>query len=380
MLPVTSLYIHIPFCASKCYYCDFNSYVSTSDVMAAYVDALSKELEQLAQDEHTLPLQTVFLGGGTPSLLPPALLQQLFDSIHRYFRLDPSAEISMEANPGTVTAEKLKVMREGGVNRLSFGVQTLNEAMLKKLGRLHDAAQVYQSYRLARAAGFPSVNFDLMFGLPGQSMEMLTDSLQKLCELEPDHLSTYALKVEEGTPFGTWHDRGQLILPSEDTDADMYEIVQTFLQQKGYEMYEISNFARPGHKCRHNLVYWRNEPYMAAGAGAHGYVNGIRYQLERVVPDYIKRASTGQRPIVDQETIAPAEQEEDTMILGLRLVEGITERRFLERHGKHLHSRFGSELNQAVQNGWIRWDKSRIRLSHEALPIANEVFLLFLES
>lgn len=376
----SSLYVHIPFCASKCYYCDFNSYVSTGDVIDRYLDGLEKEMELLAAELPRQPLKTVFFGGGTPSLLDARQLARMTAILHDHFTVEKDAEITVEANPGTVNLDKLRVLKGGGVNRLSFGVQSFHDPILKKLGRLHDSLTVYHSFDKARQAGFESINLDLMFGLPEQSMEIFRDSLQKIVELAPEHISAYSLKVEEGTPFAVWQDRGKLELPPEETDLEMYLLLMETMEAKGYGMYEISNFAKKGHDSRHNQVYWRNEPYLAAGAGAHGYVNHERYVIQQAVPDYIETALSGRRPVAEQNWIPEEIRREDTMILGLRMRNGVEFQRFRERHGVDMHEVFGEVIERNIQKGLLAADETVIRLTKQALPIANEVFSDFLIS
>jgi len=371
--------MHIPFCASKCYYCDFNSYVSTPDVMDRYLDGFEQEMRLVAESYEHDPLKTVFIGGGTPTILNARQSERMLDSLHRNFKLADGVEISVEANPGTVDLEKLQVLKSGGVNRLSFGVQSFDNDLLVKLGRLHDRDAVYKSWELARQAGFTSINLDLMFGLPEQTLETLQKTLTALIDLGPEHVSAYSLKVEEGTPFYTWHDRGQLILPPEDDEVAMYQMVMDAFAAHGYEMYEISNFAKPGHRSRHNQVYWRNEPYMATGSGAHGYVNGLRYVNLKNVPEYIETSNQGVRPILETETIEERIQREDTMMLGLRLIEGVSYERFRERHGVEMMDVFGETIRKYEGRGLLTVDERGIRLTHQGLFLANEVFAAFLE-
>ncbi|ARU62008.1 coproporphyrinogen III oxidase [Tumebacillus avium] len=376
---VSSLYVHIPFCASKCYYCDFNSYVSTSDVMDRYLDGLDREMEHVAADYEHDPLKTVFFGGGTPTMFDARQTERMMKMLHRYFPMDDGVEISVEANPGTVDLDKLRVLKDHGANRLSFGVQSFENDLLVKLGRLHDRDAVYQSWELARQAGFNSINLDLMFGLPGQTLEALDRTLRALIDLGPEHVSSYSLKVEEGTPFYTWHNRGQLILPPEEEETQMYQMVIDGFHRAGYEMYEISNFAKPGHRSRHNQVYWRNEPYMAVGSGAHGYVGGTRYINQKNVPEYIETTVQGNRPVVEQESITERMQQEDTMILGLRLMEGVTFARFREKHGVEMQDVFGEIISRFEKFGLLQVDHTGLRLTHQGIFLANEVFAAFLE-
>ncbi|MCX7570806.1 radical SAM family heme chaperone HemW [Tumebacillus sp. DT12] len=376
---VSSLYIHIPFCASKCYYCDFNSYVSTPDVMDRYLDGLDRELELVAASYDHDPLQTVFFGGGTPTIFNTRQSERMVSLLHKHFRLADGAEVSSEANPGTVDLEKLQVLRDGGVNRLSFGVQSFDNDLLVKLGRLHDRDAVYRSWELARQAGFGSINLDLMFGLPGQSVETLETSINALLDLGPEHVSAYSLKVEEGTPFYTWHNRGQLILPPEEDEVRMYQLVMDRLQGAGCEMYEISNFAKPGHRSRHNQVYWRNEPYMAAGSGAHGYVGSTRYINQKDVPLYIETTNGGQRPVTETEEISEQYQMEDTMMLGLRLIEGVGYDRFRDKHGREMLDVFAGPIRKYEALGLLTVDEVGVRLTERGKFLANEVFAAFLE-
>jgi oxygen-independent coproporphyrinogen III oxidase len=375
---VSSLYIHIPFCASKCYYCDFNSYVSTPDVMDRYLDGLDRELEAVAASYAYNPLQTVFFGGGTPTIFDAKQSERMVEMLHRHFKMADGVEISAESNPGTVDLDKLRVLRDGGVNRLSFGVQSFDNDLLVRLGRLHDRDSVYKSWELARQAGFTSINLDLMFGLPDQTVETLQKTLQALIELGPEHVSAYSLKVEEGTPFYTWYNRGQLILPPEEDEVTMYQLVMDTFHANGYEMYEISNFAKRGHRSRHNQVYWRNEPYMAAGSGAHGYVGHVRYMNQKNVPEYIETTVRGERPVVETEEISLQYQREDTMMLGLRLIEGVTFARFRDKHGVEMLDVFAEPMRRNEQFGLLTVDEVGVRLTHKGLFLANEVFASFL--
>ncbi|HEU4963139.1 MAG TPA: radical SAM family heme chaperone HemW, partial [Bacilli bacterium] len=352
---------------------------STPDVMDRYLQGLDLELARVAESYHPAPLQTVFFGGGTPTIFNAKQSERMMEMLHRHFSLADGCEVSVEANPGTVDLEKLQVLRDGGVNRLSFGVQSFDNDLLVKLGRLHDRDAVYKSWELARKAGFSSINLDLMFGLPGQSVETLEKTIGALLDLGPEHVSAYSLKVEEGTPFYTWYNRGQLILPPEDDEVKMYQVVMDAFAGAGYEMYEISNFAKPGHRSRHNQVYWRNEPYMAAGSGAHGYVESVRYVNEKDVPTYIETTCRGERPITDSETISEQDRREDTMMLGLRLLEGVSFERFHVRHGVEMLDVFAAPIRKYEGLGLLQVDEVGVRLTQQGLFLANEVFAAFLE-
>ncbi|MDI3257341.1 MAG: radical SAM family heme chaperone HemW [Kyrpidia sp.] len=378
-LPVKALYVHIPFCASKCYYCDFNSYVAGDPVRDRFVQALASELHGLGEQFPGISLETVYFGGGTPTLLSASQWERVWKALQDAFDLAPGAEITVEANPGTVDGEKLAVFRAAGVTRLSFGVQAFQAELLNRLGRSHGVEEVGRGVELARAEGGFSLNLDLMFGLPGQTMDQWRNTLAEAVGLAPDHISAYGLKVEDGTPFGRWYDQGLLTLPPEDLEAEMYRTLMETMDRAGYEQYEISNFAKPGHRCRHNLVYWHNEPYLAAGPGAHGYVEGVRYAVVRDVPAYMDRVLSGEVPIAERHRVSEQEEMEDTMILGLRLLDGVEDGRFRQRHGRSLFEVFAGPVARHLGAGLLVREGSRIRMARDALWISNEVFQSFLD-
>jgi oxygen-independent coproporphyrinogen III oxidase len=372
----TSLYIHIPFCASRCFYCDFTTYVAPESAMEAYVDALITELEWLGR-EKSEPLQTVFFGGGTPTLLSASQLTRIFDALRCHFQFADGYEMTIEANPGTVDQKKFRALVDGGVNRISFGAQTLNPTLLMAIGRSHDKDAILESIAGAKDAGIQRINVDLMFGLPEQSLRDVEQSIEELVSLDVEHISAYWLKVEPGTPFAKWQAQGLLPLPGEDEEADMYDLVRDRLQQLGYVHYEVSNFARPFGEARHNLVYWRNEPYLAAGVAAHGLVNGERYENVKSLKEYTSLIRRGERPIAERHTVSRYEACEDTMMLGLRLCEGVSNARFSERHGVSIESIFGTQIQRLMQNGLLEWHGQYLRLTDAAWPVANLVFEQF---
>ncbi|MCL6599962.1 MAG: radical SAM family heme chaperone HemW [Alicyclobacillus macrosporangiidus] len=372
----TSLYVHIPFCASRCHYCDFTTYVAPRPAMDAYVAALAEEFRLLGA-EATAPLQTVFFGGGTPTLLSARQLDQVFAALHRCFRLAEGVEVTVEANPGTVDEEKLALLREAGVNRLSFGAQTFNERLLLAIGRLHDAGTIRRSVAMAQDVGFTNLNLDLMFGLPDQTLEDVRESVREVVRLGVSHVSAYWLKVEPGTPFARWRDEGLLSLPGEDLEADMYDLVRDELAAAGFVHYEVSNFARPGCEARHNLVYWHNEPYWAAGVGVHGYAFGRRYENVRGLQEYAAQVQAGRRPWGAAHEVSAAESAEDTLMLGLRLREGVSAERFLARHGVRMEEAFAGVIDPLAGQGLLTWRGDRLRLTERAWPVANVVFERF---
>lgn len=372
----TSLYVHIPFCKSRCFYCDFNTYVAPARVMESYVDALDQEFSLLAK-KTDLPLRTVFFGGGTPTLPSATLLRQMLSSLHRHFVLEQGAEITFESNPDSIDEEKLAVLRDGGVTRLSFGAQTFRDRLLMTIGRSHDADAVRAAVVQASKMGFSHINVDLMFGLPEQTLDDVQHALQEVLQMPIDHVSAYWLKVEPGTPFASWRDKGQLPLPGEDMEADMYDVVRETLQSNGFAHYEISNFARLGGEAKHNLVYWRNKPYLAAGAGAHGYNRGTRYENVKRISDYLERLNADTAPVEDSYDISNAEAAEDMMMLGLRLAEGVHLPTFERRFGCSPDDFFGEIITTLTQQGLLQRNGDIYRIPEKYWPVANVIFEKF---
>lgn len=378
-MPPRALYVHIPFCQRRCHYCDFATEVAPALVRSRYVDALIREFEMLAP-RAPLPLTSVFFGGGTPSLLTAAEWERLLEGLTGAFRLADNAEVTVEVNPGTLDERKLTVWAHHGVNRLSFGAQTFNDHLLRTIGRSHDAAATGDAVRLARAAGFTRINLDLMFGLPGQTVRDVEAAVRTVVSWDVPHISAYWLKVEPGTPFARWLDRGLIALPGEDAEAEMYEAIRTMLGDAGYKHYEISNFARPGQEARHNLVYWRNEPYLAAGVAAHGLVHGERYVNLRPLPDYFAAIESGRLPVAETHPLTVREALEDTVILGLRLAEGVAYGRFEARHGVSLQTAFGPVVTELLERGWLEPTGDGVRIPGRLWPVANVVFERFLDA
>ena len=369
-----SIYIHIPFCATKCYYCAFNTYTFYKEQAKTYLQALRTEMELYAPE--TEPLQTIFIGGGTPSILSANALAQLFTDIHEYFQLTPNVEITVECNPGTVDTEKLRVMRNNGVNRLSFGLQAMQDEILKQLGRIHTVDEFRHSYHLARENGLENINIDLIFALPDQTMKAWHYTLNEVISFEPDHISPYNLVMEESTPFYEWWQAGELHLPTEDTEADMFQYTIETLTTHGYEHYEICNFARPNHHARHNLVYWNNQPCIGLGVGACGYINGVRYSNIRGIAPYIKQLSGRNKPIADTERLTGHAEKAETLMLALRKREGISLEDYQDRFGEDIEVAFGDILKKWIDLG-IAWNEP-LHISGSPTAdffLANEVFV-----
>ena len=369
----TSIYIHIPFCATKCYYCAFNTYTFHKEQAKAYLQALRTEITLYASE--TDPLQTIFIGGGTPSILSANALSQLLNDVHQHFRITQNAEITVECNPGTVDAEKLRIMQDNGVNRLSFGLQAMQDETLKQLGRIHTVAEFRQSYHLAREGGFENINIDLIFALPDQTMETWHHTLSEVIALEPDHISAYNLVMEEATPFYEWWQAGELHLPTEDTEADMFQYTIETLTANGYTHYEICNFARPSRDARHNLVYWNNQPCIGLGAGAWGYINGVRYSNIRGIAPYIKQLSHRNKPIADTERLTGHAEKAETLMLALRKREGISLDAYQNRFGEGIEVAFGETLKKWLDLKLLERTATHLRLTSRGLFLANEVFV-----
>lgn len=375
-----SVYIHIPFCTNKCYYCDFNSFVTQNpQLIWDYLEALEREMALTFAQWPAERIKTIFVGGGTPTFLDHAQMKRFLEMVEKHLgpHVTPDLEFSMEANPGTTDREKLRLMRELGVNRLSFGVQSFDSALLKRLGRIHDVDEVYQTIDNAVAVGFDNMTIDLMFGLPDQTIEIFRDTLQKAFQLPTKHFSAYSLKVEENTLFHTLYQKDQLPLPTEETELMMYLILIEEMEKHGYQQYEISNFAKPGFESRHNKTYWLNEEYYGLGAGAHGYVNHERHVNAGPLAVYLQKCREG-LPRVEQFFVEEKEAMEDHMIMGLRLREGVDADRFQRRFGISLMEQFGRIIEEETAKGMLEWEAGRVRLTRKALPLGNEVFARFL--
>ncbi len=369
----SSLYIHIPFCATKCYYCAFNTYAFHKAQATTYLQALCTEMKCYAPV--TAPLRTIFIGGGTPSILSASALTQLFVDLHTYFDVQPGAEITVEANPGTVDKEKLKVLQDAGVNRLSFGLQAMQDETLKQLGRIHTVADFLHSYHLANQCGFDNINIDLIFALPKQTLQAWQSTLTAVLALEPSHISAYNLVIEESTPFHEWWRAGKLRLPVEDTEADMFEYAIDTLTGHGYEHYEICNFARSGCSSLHNLVYWNNQAYIGLGAGACGYIDGVRYSNMREITHYTNALRQGIKPISDSECLTGRGEKAETLMLGLRKREGISLKDYRCRFGETPEVEFGQLLEKWIELRLLKASATHLHLTTRGFFMSNELFV-----
>ena len=388
------LYVHIPFCQTKCPYCDFNTYARIEDLIPRYVDALQTEISLWGALLHHPPLETVFFGGGTPSYLPTNRIVAILEAIRGSFGVSVDAEISLEANPGDLTPAKLSALRRAGVNRLSIGVQSLDDKLLETLGRRHSAADARRSYHAAIDAGFDNVSIDLMYGLPYQTLQGWRDTLDGALSLGPPHVSMYCLTLEPGTPLAQWVQLGKVPEPDPDLAADMYELAEELMGQGGYRHYEISNWARPGFPSRHNLIYWRNQAFLGVGPGAHSYLGGFRFANLKSPREYIERldsrlpspkASSSEReiiasvPVVDTvEAIGPRLEMAETMMMGLRLDTGIISEDFARRFGRSPAEAYPDDVADLAALGLLETSDGALKLTPRGRMLGNEVFSRFL--
>ena len=375
---MAAAYLHIPFCEHICFYCDFNKVFLEGQPVDEYVDALIKEMQLSKQLHPEETISTFYIGGGTPTTLNEHQLERLLNGIRSTYNLPKGAEFTMEANPESVSFEKLKIMRDHGVNRLSMGVQSFNNDILKKIGRIHTAEQVYTSVADARKAGFENMTIDLIFRLPNQTMADFQDSLNKALELDLPHYSIYALILENKTVFYNLMRQGKLPLPSEDTEADMYALAIETMSKNGRNQYEISNFALPGYESQHNLTYWKNESYFGFGAGAHGYIDGIRYHNHGPIQQYLAPLRENNLPIIRQQKLSKNEQMEEEMILGLRTMVGVSQQHFADKFQISLLDQYAAVISDLVAEGLLMIDGDRIRLTQSGVFLGNEVFRSFL--
>jgi oxygen-independent coproporphyrinogen-3 oxidase len=369
------VYVHIPFCVRKCAYCDFNSYAMSGEVVERCVRACEAEIRRSPRAGSRVG--TVFFGGGTPTFLTADQLTRLLHAVRETFAVAADAEITSEANPGTADAGKFSSMRQAGFNRLSIGAQSFDDRELARLERVHRAAEIGSAVAAARAAGFDDLNLDLMYALPGQTVTGWLRSLEAALALRPEHLSLYCLTIEPGTPFHERQQRGELDLPDEKTQVAMQMEAARTCAAAGLRRYEISNFARPGRECRHNLVYWRNEEYVGFGPGSASYVDGQRWSNVRHPEEYIAAVESGEGPTGERERLEPDRATAETLMLGLRLTEGISFERLERRHPGAL-SRLRAELEELVDCGWLAMDGDRMWLTDEGMLFHDEVTIRLL--
>ncbi|MFK4968360.1 radical SAM family heme chaperone HemW [Lactococcus garvieae] len=363
-------YVHIPFCSHICYYCDFAKVLMTGQPVEAYIDELLKEYDSYGISS----LQTLYIGGGTPSVLPADQLEKLLTHLTKNLDLEELEEFTVEANPSDLTDEVLAVLAQSPVNRISLGVQSFDDKLLKKIGRTHTEAQVYSSIERLRAAGFENITIDLIYGLPNQTMEMVERDVQKFLELDLPHVALYSLILEDHTVFMNRQRRGRLRLPSDDRNADMYEYIIETLTAKGYSHYEVSNFGKIGYESKHNMTYWDNAEYYGVGAGASGYLEGIRYKNHGPVHHYLREENKR----VNEEVLTRKQRIEEEMFLGLRKKNGVSIERFHKKFGQTLEEIYGTIIEELTFQKMLFEANGRIRMTEKGFELGNEVFERFL--
>ena len=380
ILMVRGVYIHIPFCHQICNYCDFNKVYFKNQPVYEYIEAIGKEIEMTVSKspEQFQNIETIYLGGGTPTALSAEQITRLLERINELLPTKGLVEFSSEANPDELTKEKLQALKAGGVNRLSMGVQSFDEQLLKKIGRTHSNEHVYQTIQLAKEVGFENISIDLMYGLPGQTMEQWEDTLNKALALNLSHYSAYSLIVEPKTIFYIQYAKGKLSLPTEDAEADMYELLMNKMAENGKLQYEISNFAINGQISTHNKIYWDNDEYAGFGAGAHGYMKGHRYSNIGPIKKYIESIHRHELPILNQHEVSHEEKCEEQMFLGLRKNEGVAFDQFEEKLGCSMKDLFGKTIQKLVDEGLLVEDEKGVRLSKKGRFVGNTVFQQFL--
>ncbi|HEE9845259.1 radical SAM family heme chaperone HemW [Clostridium perfringens] len=372
-----SLYIHIPFCAQKCLYCDFPSFARKDYLRKAYIEALNKEIISLREKHNNLEINTIFIGGGTPSVLEADELECLLKEVAK-LNMAKDIEYSMECNPGNLTEEKLEVMKKYGVNRISMGLQAKQDNLLKGLGRIHNYKTFKENFLLAKKVGFNNINVDLMFGLPNQRLNEWEETLREIISLEPAHISAYSLIIEEGTAFYNLYENDKLKLPTEEEERKMYHLAKKILEENGFNQYEISNYAKEGKECRHNLAYWNMDNWIGVGSAAASYINGKRIKNISSVEEYINSINEKGEAVEEIINNSKNDNMEEFMFMGLRKINGIDENEFKKRFSMNINDVYGEILNKYIDEGLLIRDSGRIFLSEKGIEISNIIMADFL--
>ena len=373
------LYVHIPFCVKKCRYCDFNSFKLNIDEKRKYLNSLKKEMELYKENFKDKNIDSIFVGGGTPSILNEEEIKILFQNIKNNFKIKDSAEITMECNPGTLTLNKLKAMKECGVNRLSIGLQAVQNNHLEYIGRVHTYEEFEKNYFQAKEVGFENINIDLMYALPNQSKEDWKQSLEKVVKLNPTHISAYSLILEENTELFDMYERNEFELLDEDTDIEMYKYTINYLKYHGYDQYEISNYAKKGFECKHNILYWKCENYVGLGVSASGFVNETRYNNFCDLDKYEEIIHSGKKPIEWEEKLSIKDKIEENIFLGLRMNEGIKFKDFREKYNFNFEDEYKNEIDKLKKIELINVNNEGIKLTQKGKEISNSVFVEFMK-
>lgn len=369
-----SLYIHIPFCKQKCFYCDFPSYARLEDLKEDYVKALCKEIKDKASK---YKIKSIFIGGGTPSYLNEDEIEQVLSEISK-LDLEDNMEFTMECNPGTLTEEKLKVMLKGGVNRISMGLQAVQNSILKEIGRIHTFKVFEENYNLARKVGFKNINVDLMFGLPNQSVEEWEESLRKIASLEPEHISAYSLIIEEDTGFYKLWENNKLLLPNEEEERIMYSKTKEILASYGYKQYEISNYAKEGYECYHNKVYWKCEEYLGLGSASSSFINEKRIKNIEDVKTYIERINKNESIIDEVIENKNKDNIEEFIFMGLRMLEGINLSEFKNKFNTNIEDMYKEVIEKNINNNLLIIENDRLKLTSKGIELSNSVMSDFI--
>ncbi len=369
-----SLYIHIPFCKQKCFYCDFLSFAGKENMMKEYIDALIKEIEEKASKYN---IKTIFIGGGTPSYLEPKEIEKLLLSINK-LNLDSNIEFTMECNPGTLSQQKLKLMKDGGVNRISFGLQSCNDDLLKKIGRIHDYSEFINNFNMARSFGFNNINVDLMYGLPNQTEDDWKSTLETICKLKPEHISAYSLIIEEGTAFYKMYENNILDLPQEDSERSMNSATKDILDKYGYNKYEISNYAKENKECEHNKVYWTLGEYVGVGVAASSYIDGERIVNVNDIKEYIDRIEKNESVVCEIHENSLEDEIEEYIFMGLRMKKGINIEAFKQKFGVSIESIYKQEIEKNISNNLLSLENKYMCLTEEGFELSNYVMSDFI--
>ncbi|MDB2067823.1 radical SAM family heme chaperone HemW [Clostridium perfringens] len=372
-----SLYIHIPFCAQKCLYCDFPSFARKDHLRKAYIEALNKEIISLREKHNNLEINTIFIGGGTPSVLEADELECLLKEVAK-LNMAKDIEYSMECNPGNLTEEKLEVMKKYGVNRISMGLQAKQDNLLKGLGRIHNYKTFKENFLLAKKVGFNNINVDLMFGLPNQRLNEWEETLREIISLEPAHISAYSLIIEEGTAFYNLYENDKLKLPTEEEERKMYHLAKKILEENGFNQYEISNYAKEGKECRHNLAYWNMDNWIGVGSASASYINGKRIKNISSVEEYINSINEKREAVEEIINNSKNDNMEEFMFMGLRKINGIDENEFKNRFSMNINDVYGEILNKYIDEGLLIRESGRIFLSEKGIEISNIIMADFL--
>lgn len=378
MMKNMGLYVHIPFCKRKCLYCDFPSFGGMEEKFNAYAYALEQEIEKRGEKSLDYMVTSIFFGGGTPTVLSDELLSSLLERVKASFNIADEAEITIEANPGTMGEEKAMALREMGFNRLSMGVQAWQNHLLSILGRVHTIEEFQNNFKNARKAGFDNINVDIMFALPTQTFAEWKETLERITNLKPEHISAYSLIIEEGTPFYEKFEKGELLETDEELDREMYHYAVAFLANKGYQQYEISNFAKHERESRHNKIYWQTTPYLGLGLGAHSYFRGSRFHNTYDLDKYILAEGEINRLEEEHEMLSKKASMEEFMFLGLRLTEGVSFKVFSQRFGVKMKEVYNKVISDLLERNLLRQTKEGIALTERGIDLSNQVFTEFL--